>query len=214
MDDERVAAVLVTGSLGRKTADLWSDIDLVIVLARGAEEDVLPNRDEFVRRFGVAVFVFDSPWNAPLDGAQVNALYDVGCDWPLYVDWDLWPADRGAVSPDVGVLLDRVGLPLIEAPLDAYRSWPRQPRPELTPEHLERARLAMLPIIAKCLVRGDDDRADRMLSNLGYEAGHTALDLLSAAESMWRDTSSVASEPLTGSIERMLRVTSQAVKGS
>jgi predicted nucleotidyltransferase len=34
--DERISAVLVSGSLGRGTADEWSDVDLVIVLARGA----------------------------------------------------------------------------------------------------------------------------------------------------------------------------------
>jgi predicted nucleotidyltransferase len=209
--DERVGAVLLTGSLGRGVADNWSDVDLVVVLAPGAERDVLAHRAEFVRGFGAAVIVFDSPWNAPLDGAQVNALYDLGCDWPLYVDWDLWPSDRGAISPDVRVLLNRAGLRQTASLFDDHRSWPRQPPAEPTPEHLQRARLAMLPIIAKCLVRGDVDRSQRMLTNLGYETDRTTPDLLAAARSMWNDIRPDANDSLARSIERMLLVTSQAV---
>jgi len=212
--DERIDAALVAGSLGRRTADNWSDVDLVVVLDRDAKDDILTNRDEFVRRFGAAVFVFDSPWNAPLDGAQVNALYNVDGPWPLYVDWDLWPPGRGAVSPDVQVLLDRVGLPVTRALFDEYRSWPRQSGPDPTPERLRRARLAMLPIIAKCLVRRDLARAQQILANLGYQTGSTATDLAVAANTMWTDTRPDATEPLARTIDHMLLIASQVVEGA
>jgi UTP:GlnB (protein PII) uridylyltransferase len=85
--DLRVAALVLTGSLGRGESDDWSDVDVVVVFREDAV-DWLPQRESFGRECGDALFVFDSPWNAPLDGAQVNALYDVGGEWPLYVDWD------------------------------------------------------------------------------------------------------------------------------
>ena len=161
--------------------------------------------------FGAAVFVYDSPWNAPYDGAQVNALYEVDGDWPLYVDWDLWPAGRGAIPADVQVLVDRAGLPTTPLLLDEYRTWPRPPRPAPTTEHLRRARLAMLAIIAKCLVRNDADRAHRMLANLGYESGRTATELLQALSSLWTDARSSAREPLARVLDRVLAITADAV---
>jgi hypothetical protein len=163
--DDRVGACLLAGSLGRGAGDAWSDVDLVVVF-RSDAGSVLVRGDAFAAGFGDALFVFDSPWNAPLDGAQVNALYDVGGVWPLYVDWDLWPVARGVIASDVRVLFDRVGLPVFDGPLDAHRAWERGAPAELTPAFVDRARLAMLPIVAKCLVRGDDERAARMLGNL------------------------------------------------
>jgi predicted nucleotidyltransferase len=164
-DDPRVAAALLAGSLGRGGGDDWSDIDLVVVFRDGAGPRQ-GDHEAFPRDFGDAVVVFDSPWNAPRDGAQVNALYDIGGLWPLYVDWDLWPRHHGGIAADVRVLFDDVGLPAFPGALDAFRTWERGGRPAPTEVFRARARLAMFPIVAKCLVRRDDERARRMLANL------------------------------------------------
>ena len=174
--DERVGAAMLTGSLGRGGGDAWSDVDLLVVV----RDEVIAEREEFVTRFGTALMVFDSPWNAPLDGGQVNALYDVGVDWLLYVDWDLWPAGRGAIASDVRVLFDRIALPAFEGTLDEYRQWPRAPFAEPTPEFIQRARLAMLPIVLKCGMRGDRERAQRMLTNLGVQSPPALWDAVRA----------------------------------
>jgi predicted nucleotidyltransferase len=176
--DERVGAAMLSGSLGRGGGDAWSDVDLLVVLCADAAAQTIAARDAFVRPFGTALVAFDSPWNAPLDGGQVNALYDVGVDWLLYVDWDLWPAGRGAITSDVFVLFDRIDLPTFDGTLDEHRQWPRAPWAEPTPEFMRRARLAMLPIILKCMMRGDAEQIRRMLDNLGAESPRALWDMV------------------------------------
>jgi predicted nucleotidyltransferase len=201
--DARVDAALLAGSLGRGQGDEWSDVDLVVAVT----PDVIEHRAAFVTAFGDAVFVFDSQWNSPLDGAQCNVLYDVGCDWLLYVDWDLWPRHRAVVTPDVDVVFNRVGLPETDLLLDEHRTWPRHPRPEMTPAHLRRARLAMLPIIAKCIARGDTERAQRMLTNLGFAPSATDRSaLVIAASAMLAAASGTDDVRLVRSIGAMLRI--------
>jgi predicted nucleotidyltransferase len=211
--DRRVAAVLITGSLGRGTSDQWSDVDLSVILAPATAARVIADRETFVHSLGECLLVYDSPWNAPDDGAQTNVLYDVGCRWPLYVDWDLWPLSRAAVSPDVAVMFDRVGVPGTSELLDDHRSWSRAPRPRATPERVRAACVAMLPIIAKCIVRGDNDRATRMLTNLGYEPSRDAKpeSLIGRVDDMWREVRTEASDPLVRAISSMLDIAARAI---
>jgi len=212
-DDNRLVAALLVGSLGRGAGDDWSDVDLIAVVAPDDAIGLIAERERFVGGLGNALFIFDSPWNAPEDGAQVNTIYDVGCGWPLYLDCDLWPLSRAAIPDDVRVLFDRVSLPSMGLSLDEYRSWPTGPRPESTDEAVvRRARIAMIPIIAKCIVRHDTDRAERMLTNLGYPAsvGSTPTERLRAMWSLLRATTSV---PLAEAFDTTLEIVELATAG-
>jgi predicted nucleotidyltransferase len=167
-DDDRIAAVLLEGSLGRGDGDEWSDLDIVVVVEDAARNKILDGRLEWVAQFGDALFVLDSPWNAPETGAQVNVLYDVEAPMPLYVDWSLWPRTIAAVPTDLRVLVDRPQAPLPAAgvAIDVFRRWPRQ-QVSAAVRGRPHARFAMLPIIGKCIGRGDGERACRMLIDRG-----------------------------------------------
>src|SRR5579859_5096987 len=88
--DRRVRAVILYGSLAREDADVWSDVDLIVIIDDASLEDVVATRLDFGSAFGDVAYTLDSFWNAPLDGAQVNVLYRLSSGLPLYVDWNLW----------------------------------------------------------------------------------------------------------------------------
>lgn len=141
-------AVWLTGSLGRGAGDAWSDADLLVV---GGE---LPLAD--------AVLTLEVPQNGPVGGRYVGAMYDIG-PLPLWVDWYAWPADLPA--PRDARLLSGAGrageLTLFEA-LDRHGRGPAE-------ESSDRAAftLAMLPLTAKFLARGDHASAAGMAAMLG-----------------------------------------------
>jgi hypothetical protein len=52
------------------------------------------------------------------------------------------------IASDVQVLFDHVGVQAFEGSLDAHRNWELGARAEVTLAFVERARLALLPIVA------------------------------------------------------------------
>jgi len=156
-------------------AGLWSDVDLVVFLSDDVIARVVEERMGFPDRFGTLVYRLDSTWNAPIDGAQVNALYRLRSGLPLYVDWNLWPSSRAALPTDTKALCGR--RPHLLTPVDAsFEEWaqaiPRQPRPTVgavDPEILRHARFGMVPIAAKYAARGDRHGLVRLLTGIGAE---------------------------------------------
>lgn len=135
------------GSFADGRSDAWSDLDLLVSAP-------LP--------LGDPALVLDNPANGPLGGAYTGAAYLTG---PLlvWVDWYTWPAELPA--PAEARLLAGEG-PQSErsfsATLDHHG---RGIAPAVSDQHT--FALAMIPITAKYLARGDADAVTGMLSMLG-----------------------------------------------
>jgi hypothetical protein len=62
MNDENVLAVFYGGSLGNKNTDLYSDIDLRIVVKDEVFEDYRLNKKQRAQNWGNVIFFEDLPW--------------------------------------------------------------------------------------------------------------------------------------------------------
>lgn len=157
----RARSAWLAGSLGRGGGDEWSDVDLIVV------DGQIPPHD--------ALLTLVRADNGPIGGGYVGAMYDLG-PLPLWVDWYLWPpglavpcetrllAGEG-VPGDLGLreALDQAGRGVLEEP----------PDPDVFA-------LAMLPLAAKCVARGDTEAAMAMAAMLGAPAHLPPLDALAA----------------------------------
>lgn len=141
-------AVWLIGSLGQGSGDRWSDLDLLVVDGDCALED--------------AVLTIELPENGPVDGNYIGAMYDGG-GLPLWIDWYLWPrhapipvgsrlvAGTGTAGGlDLGDTLSRIGRGRRGA----------GPDPGIFA-------LAMIPLAAKFVARGEVDKATAMAAMLG-----------------------------------------------
>lgn len=174
--DPRIEAAVLYGSFGRGDTDVWSDVDLLVFVTDVAINDVVADRMVFPERFGTVVYRLDSTWNAPVDGAQVNALYVLDSGLPLYVDWNFWPWFRAGLPADTRSLLSRPARRLQPTPA-TFAEWsqavPKQPRPpvdEVDSEVLRHARFGMVPIAAKYAARGNRAKLVALLTGIGAEA--------------------------------------------
>lgn len=164
VESVQAQSVWLAGSLGRGDADEWSDVDLIIV--EGA-----PFLDD-------ALITTDNPGNGPVGGGHIGAMYDLGPLPPLtlWVDWYLWPAhepipresrllrgtgNRGTL--DLSASLDHIG----------------RGRPRRHPDR-DAFALAMLPLAAKFIARGEHDKAAMMAAMLGAPPDLAPLDALNA----------------------------------
>jgi predicted nucleotidyltransferase len=172
--DDRVAAaaVMLYGSFGRGDADQWSDIDIIVLIPDDRLAEVVADRSRFGDRFGTAVYVLDSTWNAPLTGAQVNVLYQLDTGLPLYVDWNLWPLSMAKQPFDTKVVFERSPglITPVASNFERWATYERQPRPSwpLVDEDFRRhAYFGMVPIAVKFCVRGQRQRLERLLHGIG-----------------------------------------------
>ncbi|MEV6271744.1 nucleotidyltransferase domain-containing protein [Kribbella sp. NPDC051936] len=143
----RAEAVWLTGSLGAGTADEWSDVDIIVV---GGE-----------RVLDQPLLSYAMPGNGPAGGGYVGAMYDAG-PLPLWVDWYWWPT--GAPIPRGSRLVagtGRAGNLDLSGTLDLVGRGTPGPAPD--PDVFA---LAMLPLAAKHIARGDLDKAAAMASML------------------------------------------------
>jgi len=176
------AGLWLIGSLATASADDWSDLDLIVVNGAPALEG--------------ALLTIDMPANGPAGGGYLGAMYDVA-GLPLWVDWYLWPAH--AALPAEARQLAGLG---ITGGHEVSRSGTRG---ELdlsgTLDHLGRGRpgappdptdfaLAMLPLAAKHLARGNHDTAISIATMLGaqieHDLGAALSDVLSDLEESHR----------------------------
>jgi hypothetical protein len=143
----RAEAVWLVGSLGSGTGDEWSDLDLIVVGGHGVLDECLLS--------------FAMPQNGPADGGYVGAMYELE-SLPLWGDWYLWPP--GTPVPRESRLLAGAG-PSGELDLSATLDvvGRGQPGPPPDPDVFA---LAMLPLAAKHLARGDTEKAEAMASML------------------------------------------------
>lgn len=111
--DSRVVAAWLTGSLGRRDADAYSDVDLWIVVRDEHMEAVREGRRHFVDVLGQPVLISEAPQNVPPGGAYLLTLYP-GKYGPQHVDWNWLPQSTATLPPDALVLFDHAGLPTAE----------------------------------------------------------------------------------------------------
>ena len=173
--DPDVNSAILHGSLGRGDADPWSDVDVVVFIQDEAIPRVVEHRLTLPHRLGEPVYLLDSPWNAPADGAQVNALYQLNSGLPVYVDWNLFPATMAGAPTDVQILHERQAgaLPRLALTFAEWSTFDRQPRPDpaaLPVDFVRHAWFGMVPIAAKFYARGTQDRLDRLLSGIGAQS--------------------------------------------
>ena len=168
--DRRICALWQEGSGGRGTADSLSDIDLTIIMAPGAKAWMLADRMELVSRFGAVSLHSDSPHNAPKDGAQTNALYDLQ-PLPIYIDWNWWPFLSERPS-DVRVLFEQDPSQFVTGRdyVTVANEWERGSALVPARDRMALFALAMAPIIAKMALRSDESNARRMFGVIGEPA--------------------------------------------
>jgi len=109
-DDERIAAVVLTGSAGRGEADDWSDLDINVVADDDAASDVL-STPYAAEQFGDLAVWVDCSFNAVPGGSMTFARYLVP-DGLVMVDWHVWPVRAARLTDGAKVLWTRPRLEL------------------------------------------------------------------------------------------------------
>ena len=102
--DDRVVAVLLTGSGGRREQDEWSDLDIGVV---SSEDDatVLAAPSEAEAFGDLAVWV-DCSFNAPIGGTMAFSRY-LTLDGLVMVDWHVWPRTAARATTGSQILWTR-----------------------------------------------------------------------------------------------------------
>ena len=171
--DDRVAAVLLTGSGGRGEADDWSDLDINVVLSGDASDELLASAGSAEAYGDVAIWV-DCSYNAPLGGSMTFARYLVGDDLVL-VDWHVWPLERARLTTGAKLLWSRPGLrlePFAGTVVDLTSSGARRRIPPYSRQQRSEWELCMLQIAASRPARSQD--ASSMGALLGIEIDERA----------------------------------------
>lgn len=88
--DDRVLAVMMSGSTGRGEAEEWSDLDLIAISAPDSES-VLACPSE-AERYGDLLIWVDCSFNAPPGGTMALARY-ASPEGMVLVDWTVWPVE-------------------------------------------------------------------------------------------------------------------------
>ncbi len=118
--DKRFVAAWLTGSLSRNEADVFSDLDLTVVVsdkeaeglcarAESVSAQTTPQRLDLFRQFGQVAGLHENNYNAPENGTFTFVIYS---ETGVMVDWILRP-HTGAERPAQSLLLfDKVGIPI------------------------------------------------------------------------------------------------------
>jgi len=157
-NDPRVEAAWLFGSLGRRTADELSDLDLFAVVQDEQVKAMVAEHRAYAAGIGETVMMLEAPQNAPEGGGYLMVYY-AGPRGPHQVDWYWQPQSRAAIPTDARLLFDRVGLPRGSAPT-MFLSRPAVSSITDQPAHFIGFFWAMLLITAKHAVRAP--RAERM----------------------------------------------------
>lgn len=110
--DERVIAAWLSGSIGRGTADDWSDLDVFVAVADAAVRDWLSDRHRLYARVGPALM--EGP-----PGQQVGLLSDgaqaVLFPGPISLDLECFPFSLAKRDIDTQILFERQVIPRADA---------------------------------------------------------------------------------------------------
>jgi hypothetical protein len=162
--DPDVTGAALIGSLGRGTADNWSDVDLLILmgdrdLARFAAEPA-------TRPWAQADLLSDGRHNSPAGATSVGATH-IRSGLPLRVDLHVHPADRTCWPSDGRVVIERRPIETGTVSFDQLNaSGLRQPATEKTEDVIRRIHLSYVPVAGKYIGRRSS-RAGQMIRFLG-----------------------------------------------
>ncbi|HEY6406956.1 MAG TPA: nucleotidyltransferase domain-containing protein, partial [Ktedonobacteraceae bacterium] len=108
--DPRIVAAWLFGSGGRRASDVFSDLDVWVIVKDDYIETVSAQRRSYATQLDQPVLLLESPGNAPAGGAYLMALYP-GRAGVHQVDW-YWQRQSDASLPRHAMLLfDRAGIP-------------------------------------------------------------------------------------------------------
>jgi predicted nucleotidyltransferase len=108
--DQHIIAAWFFGSVGRRTSDVFSDLDVWVIVKDESIETISAERQSYAAQLDRPVLLLESPGNSPAGGAYLMAWYpgQVGVH---QVDW-YWQRQSDASLPRQAVLLfDRAGIP-------------------------------------------------------------------------------------------------------
>lgn len=112
-NDERIVAAWLFGSKGRGGSDALSDLDLWLIMADGAFEELVADKLAFVSDLGELVFHLEAPQNAPVGGAYLAVQFDAPTA-PHHVDFYWQPQAIAVRPPETTLLFDKVGIERVD----------------------------------------------------------------------------------------------------
>lgn len=142
-------AAHLLGSLGRQTADAFSDIDGWLTFPDQAIATAVRTRLTLYQRVGDLLLTHEAPSNRPLGGVYTLALYQTAAG-PVQVDWYLAPQRTSRVAPEAAVCFEYVSVPRGEWQLDGDAFGEERLSDRVT------WLIAMLFIASKKLMRDED----------------------------------------------------------
>jgi len=152
VEDPRIAAAWVYGSLGRGDEDELSDIDVRLVVHAKDFPTVLDERYAFVSTVGDVIMLQEAPQNRPPGGAYNMAWY-AGAHGPHAIDWTWSSSDVTQIPTGVLLLHNRAEL----AESGKEMEFAYQPVPDRDPYVAVREGLhgfwSMLLVVAKNAAR-------------------------------------------------------------
>jgi hypothetical protein len=135
--DERIRALLVTGSLARGDADEWSAITYVAVVTDEAVPAVLSEIARSESLYGQSLVTFAAPQRGVDGGGYLSVLY-LQSGLPLQVHWYLSPRSLGLPVGDTKPLFTRESWPQSGASFaDLLRDHPNSDALDPPPSDLE-----------------------------------------------------------------------------
>lgn len=146
-NDDRVVGWGLVGSFGRREADAWSDVDLLVIVGdRHFAAFVDPERNTL---WSTAELLVDARRNAPV-GATSLATVCVRSGLPIGADWYVYPSSMGAWPRDCQVMRGPDAAARTDVPFADWNGGGRRNRPiDIDPAKQLQARLAMVPIAGK-----------------------------------------------------------------
>ncbi len=167
--DARVVGVRLAGSIGRRTADDMSDLDLWIAIDDTAISNVAAAPETFVHALIPTIMEIHAPSIAPVGGAFL-LTWVAGKQGPQQVDWYFQAASSVRRPLHTRVVFERRRLPTAEVP------------PRLADDALERAiddairdTLLMIFITSKHIVRNNPWHVMRHLEHVARCLGKLEL---------------------------------------
>jgi hypothetical protein len=161
-----VTGAWLVGSLGRSTADAYSDIDLVVAVDPATSPPaLLADPVAGLDLPGRLLFTRPKPRNAPTGGTFASVCVELA-GLPVLVDLYLWPSTTAAVPAGAQVLDSRAGTARSDLDFMALLDRHRTTDTTGADPHAPATTLMLVQLAAKYLARADRTRLSRIAGQL------------------------------------------------